>query len=142
MDITNVLMIVLYVLAGLAILTILVVVHEGGHFLIGKKLGFGIVEFGVGFGPKLFSKVRKGIRYSLRAFPVGGFVQFVGEDDNDSDPKAFNNQPAWKRLLTIFAGPFMNVICVRLRIKRRGIPFQSSGIKTPCFHCRGRGLDP
>ena len=38
-------------------------------------------------------------------------MQFVGEDDNDSDPKAFNNQPAWKRLLTIFAGPFMNVIC-------------------------------
>ena len=110
MEITNILNIILYILAGLLMLTILVIIHEGGHFLVGKKLGIGVVEFSVGMGPKIFSRIKKGIRYSVRCLPIGGYVQFLGEDENDPDPKAFNNQSAWKRLLTLIAGPFMNLI--------------------------------
>lgn len=92
-------------------LTVLVVAHEFGHYIVGRSCGFGIEEFAVGFGPKLFSRVRGGIRYSVRALPLGGFVQFTGEDQEmASDPRAFNNRPIWQRFLTLLAGPGTNVV--------------------------------
>ena len=106
---------VLTIIAGLLLLTILVVAHEFGHYVVGKKCGIGIVEFAAGFGPKIISKVKNGIRYSLRALPLGGFVQFVGEDDEiPNDPKAFHNRPIWQRFLTILAGPVMNILVALL----------------------------
>jgi len=99
------------IIAGLLVLTVLVLVHECGHFFVGKKCGILIEEFAVGFGPKLLSKVKNGIRYSVRAFPLGGFVQFYGEDqDVKNEPRAFNNRPIWQRLVTLLAGPLMNLV--------------------------------
>lgn len=99
------------ILGGLLLLTILVVAHEGGHFLVGRACNIRIEEFAVGFGPKLLSKVKNGIRYSIRALPLGGFVQFYGEDEEvEDEPRAFNNRPIWQRALTIVAGPVMNVL--------------------------------
>ncbi|MBQ9942281.1 MAG: site-2 protease family protein, partial [Christensenellaceae bacterium] len=109
MDILNT---IITVLAGLLMLTVLVVMHEYGHFSVGRACDIRIEEFGVGFGPKLFSRVKKGIRYSIRAFPLGGFVQFYGEDDEvdaKEEPRAFNNRPIWQRFLTILAGPLSNL---------------------------------
>lgn len=102
---------VLCIIGAIIILGIFVTCHEFGHYYVGKKSGIGIVEFAVGFGPKLWSKVKNGIRYSIRAIPLGGFTQFVGEDEEiPNDPRAFNNAPIWKRFLTILAGPVMNLI--------------------------------
>ena len=104
---------VLTVILGLFILTILVVAHETGHFLVGRACDIRINEFSVGFGPRLFSKEKKGIRYSVRALPVGGYVLFYGEDqevDATYEPRAFNNRPIWKRFVTLLAGPFMNIV--------------------------------
>ena len=123
------------IIGALIVLTILVVVHEGGHFLVGKWLGFRITEFAIGMGPKLLSKEKNGTVYSLRAFPIGGMCAFYGEDKDDEDLKkenaksdaeqssadneenaedlaegAWNNMPAWKRFLVAFAGPFMNIV--------------------------------
>ena len=128
--------IVISILGALIVLTILVVVHEGGHFLMGKWLGFRITEFAIGMGPKLFSKEKNGTVYSLRAFPIGGMCAFYGEDKDDEalkkeaaenagkqpshesgeDPAkgAWNNMPAWKRFLVAFAGPFMNIVLALL----------------------------
>lgn len=72
---------VLTILSGLLMLTLLVLVHEGGHFFVGKSCGIRIDEFAVGFGPKLLSREKDGIRYSVRALPLGGFVQFYGEEE-------------------------------------------------------------
>ncbi len=101
---------ILYILLALVMLGVIVVAHEFGHYLVGRLCGIGIVEFSVGFGPRLCGWERKGIKYSLRAIPLGGFCAFVGEDERNPDPHAMNNQPVWKRFLTVIAGPAMNFV--------------------------------
>ena len=101
---------ILYVFLALIMLGVIVTVHEFGHYLVGRLCGIGIVEFSVGFGPRLLGWERKGIRYSLRLIPLGGYCAFVGEDEVNEDPRAMNNQPVWKRFLTVLAGPAMNFV--------------------------------
>lgn len=100
----------LYILIAIIMLGFIVTAHEFGHYLVGRLCGIGIVEFSVGFGPKLFGWSRKGILYSLRAIPLGGYCSFVGEDGVSDNPAAMNNQPVWKRFLTVLSGPLMNFI--------------------------------
>ena len=100
----------LYILLAIVMLGVIVTVHEFGHYLVGRLCGIGIVEFSVGFGPRLLGWERKGIQYSLRAIPLGGYCAFVGEDERNDDPRAMNNQPVWKRFITVLAGPFMNFV--------------------------------
>ena len=100
----------LYILLAIVMLGVIVTVHEFGHYLVGRLCGIGIVEFSVGCGPRLFGWERKGIKYSLRAIPLGGYCAFLGEDERNDDPRAMNNQPVWKRFLTVLAGPFMNFV--------------------------------
>lgn len=101
---------ILYIILALCILGFITVVHEFGHYIVGRLCGIGIVEFAVGFGPKLLSFTRKGIKYSLRLLPLGGFCAFVGEDGENPAPNAMNNMPVWKRFLTVASGPAMNFI--------------------------------
>lgn len=101
---------ILYVLLAIFMLGLIVTAHEFGHYIAGRLSGIGIIEFAVGFGPKLFGWERKGIKYSLRAIPLGGFCSFVGEDEQSDNPRAMNNQSVWKRILTVFAGPAMNFV--------------------------------
>ena len=101
---------VLYILLAILMLGVIVTAHEFGHYLVGRLCGIGIVEFSVGFGPRLFGWERKGIKYSLRCIPLGGYCMFVGEDEQNDDPRAMNNQPLWKRFLTVLAGPVMNFV--------------------------------
>lgn len=98
------------ILVAVIILGIMVLVHELGHFLTARRLGIKVREFGIGMGPKIKKWERGGILYSLRILPIGGFVNFYGEDEDIDDPEAFNRQKPWKRLLTIFAGPAANVL--------------------------------
>ena len=100
----------LYILLAIVMLGVIVTVHEFGHYIVGRLCGIGIVEFSVGFGPRLLGWERNGIKYSLRAIPLGGYCAFVGEDERNDDPRAMNNQPVWKRFLTVLAGPFMNFV--------------------------------
>lgn len=100
----------LYILLALVLLGIIVTFHEFGHYLVGRACGIGVIEFSVGMGPKLFGWERKGIKYSLRLLPLGGYCSFVGEDESSSDPRAMNNQPVWKRILTVLAGPAFNLL--------------------------------
>ena len=100
---------ILYILLAILVLDFIIVIHELGHYTVGRLCGLGIEEFSVGMGPAI-AQWGKTIKYSIRAIPIGGFVRFTGEDEESSDPKAFNNGPVWKRFLTIFAGPFMNFV--------------------------------
>ena len=101
---------IVYILIAIGILCFIVTAHELGHFLVGKACGIGVVEFSVGFGPKLLQWKGKETKYSLRAIPLGGYCQFVGEDEDNAAPNAMNNQPIWKRFLTVLAGPAMNFL--------------------------------
>jgi len=98
------------ILVAIVILGIIIMVHEFGHFIVGKASGIGVIEFAVGMGPKIWSFEKNGTKYSLRAIPLGGYCSFVGEDENNDDPRAMNNQPVWKRILTVAAGPALNFV--------------------------------
>ena len=95
---------------AILMLAFIIIVHELGHYTVGRLCGIGIEEFSVGFGPKLLQWERKGILYSLRLIIIGGYVRFTGEDEDSEDPRAFNNQKVWKRFLTVLAGPAMNFV--------------------------------
>lgn len=101
---------ILSLLGAVVMLGVLVVVHELGHYLMARALGIRVDEFSVGFGKAVFQKERKGILYSLRLVPLGGYCMFHGEDEKNSSPDDYNVQPAWKRLLTLLAGPAMNFL--------------------------------
>lgn len=95
----------------LVLLSVLVLVHELGHFFTARWIGAKVEEFGIGFPPRAASFVRKGIRYSLNWIPIGGFVKIKGESGEDrSDSDSFASKPIWKRFIVLFAGVFMNFI--------------------------------
>lgn len=101
-----------YVLLALCCLMFMVIVHEFGHYLAGKLLGFKINEFAIGFGPRIIKITNKknGEISSVRPFPLGGFCQFYGEDEENSGEGAFNAQKPWKRLIVLFSGAFFNLV--------------------------------
>lgn len=88
----------------------MVLIHEFGHYTIGRMLGFKITEFSIGFGKALFSrKNKRGELISLRIFPLGGYCAFAGEEDTDAqNPDSFTNQKPWKRILVFLAGVTFN----------------------------------
>lgn len=107
-------MIALYILLAIVVLLFMVLIHEFGHYVVGKLLKFKITEFSVGFGFPIFSKRSKktGEKFSFRIFPLGGYCSFYGEDDDGdaANPEAFNNQKPWKRILVFFAGVTFNFL--------------------------------
>lgn len=109
----------------LFVLTVVVFVHEMGHYLVGRWCGIGVNAFSIGFGPELIGfNDRHGTRWKLSAIPLGGYVKFVGDMNATSTPDqgtmdalsaeqrkiAFHTQPVWKRALTVFAGPAFNFL--------------------------------
>ncbi|MBE7084139.1 MAG: hypothetical protein E7373_06045 [Clostridiales bacterium] len=106
-----------YIALAVLVLLVMITVHELGHYLSGKILGFGIEEFAIGFGPKLFSKKKKdGEIFSVRLLPIGGFCAFKGEDADSDDPTAFNNKKPWQRIIVLISGAFMNYVLALLII--------------------------
>ena len=98
------------IIEALLLLSVLVMIHELGHYTAGRLLGFTILEYAIGMGPKIVGFKKKGIEYNLRALPLGGMCRFYGEDDGVKDERCFNAQKAWKLFLVILAGPVMNFV--------------------------------
>ncbi|MFA6154325.1 RIP metalloprotease RseP [Mesorhizobium sp.] len=110
----------------LFVLTVVVFVHEMGHYLVGRWCGIGVRAFSIGFGPELLGfNDRHGTRWKLCAIPLGGYVKFVGDmNATSSQPTseeletlteeerkvAFHTQPIWKRAATVVAGPLFNFL--------------------------------
>lgn len=103
------------VIQAILVLLFMVTIHEFGHYMAGKKLGFKINEFAIGFGPAIFKrKMKGGEDFSLRIFPLGGFCAFEGEDEESSSDKSFEKQKPWKRIIVLVAGAFMNFVVTLL----------------------------
>ena len=103
------------ILIFLLMFCVLVISHEFGHYIIGKRNGIHAREFFIGVGPKLFSWDRDGTEFSLRVLPFGGACVFEGmdslEEENGTVPEdAFPNAPVWARFATLLAGPLFNII--------------------------------
>lgn len=107
----------LYILLAVLVLLVMITIHEFGHFITGKIFGFGIEEFSIGFGPKIFGKTKKnGEKFSIRVIPLGGFCAFKGEDADDEEPSAFNNKKPWQRIIVLVSGAFMNYVLALVAI--------------------------
>lgn len=106
----NVLTTVLLIIIAILLFELIIFFHEGGHFLTAKLSGIKVNEFALGMGPKLFSFRIKETKYSLRLFPIGGYCAMEGEDEDSSNPRAFNNAKIYKRMIVIIAGALMNII--------------------------------
>ena len=102
---------VLYIIVAIFIFGLLILIHELGHYLAARIFKVTIKEFSIGMGPRLISYTSKktNIAYSLRIFPIGGFVSMVGEDEDTEDPNALNKKKPWKRLIIMAAGAVMNI---------------------------------
>jgi regulator of sigma E protease len=115
------------VAAFIGILVVLVLVHELGHFIVAKRAGITVEEFGIGFPPRISSVMYRGTRYSLNWIPLGGFVKMLGEDGDveirrlretglsedeveQAMAGAFNRRPVWVRVGVLLAGVVMNFV--------------------------------
>lgn len=101
----------------LLVIGILTFIHELGHFIAAKAVGAKVIEFALGFGPKLFSKRFGETIYSLRALPFGGYVKILGDGDpvEGGDAKVdskrdLSKRPKWQQIIVMFAGVTMNII--------------------------------
>jgi len=99
------------ILAPIFVFAVIVLVHEGGHFIFAKLTGMKVEEFSVGFGPKIASTTKGDTMYSLRCIPLGGYNKITGMNHGESDdPRAFCERPVWARLVVIAAGSVFNVL--------------------------------
>lgn len=123
----TILSLILKILMALLLLSVLITIHEFGHFIVAKLTGVRVNEFAIGMGPRLVKWGKGETVYSLRAFPVGGFCAMEGEDEGAPTPAAvgggdaavvpaadasrsFANKKVWQRLLIVSAGAIMNLL--------------------------------
>lgn len=134
-------MILITILAFIIILSVLVLIHELGHFLVAKKLGIKVEEFGYGFPPRMFGIKRGETLYSVNWLPVGGFVKLYGEDDAGGGSlskkkglptkdlkRAFYARPVWQRFSVVIAGVVMNFLLAIILIS---FLFGTQGVALP-----------
>jgi regulator of sigma E protease len=121
------------IIISILIFSLIIIVHELGHFLLAKKNGIFVTEFSVGMGPRIITILKNGnvyhpkfcmthnefeaalvernfTMYSCKLFPIGGSCIMLGEDDVVEDERAFNRKGVWARISVIFAGPFFNFL--------------------------------
>lgn len=102
------------------VLFVLILVHEWGHFIVAKKTGMRVDEFGIGFPPKVFGIKKGETEYTFNAIPIGGFVKIWGENYEDKgdateeekrdSKRAFTARPKWAQALVLVAGVTMNIL--------------------------------
>src|SRR5713226_1575893 len=97
-------------IATVAVIGSLVIIHELGHFTTARLFDIQIDEFGIGFPPQLFAFRRGETEYTINAIPLGGFVRMLGENGDSYAPRSFGAKPAWQRCIILSAGAFMNLL--------------------------------
>lgn len=97
------------IVASLLLLSLMLLVHEGGHFLAAKRAGVRVEEFGFGIPPRIWSRRRGETEYSINALPIGAFVRMTGEED-PTDPRSLARAPKRWRLAILAAGPAANFL--------------------------------
>lgn len=100
----------LKIILALVIFSLIIVIHEMGHFLLAKKNGICVTEFSVGMGPRIVSFTKGETRYSLKILPFGGSCMMLGEDGASDDERSFGKKSVWARISVVVAGPIFNFI--------------------------------
>jgi regulator of sigma E protease len=147
-----------YVVPFLLILTVVVFVHEFGHYWVARRNGVRVEVFSVGFGPELIGRFdRHGTRWKFSAIPLGGYVKMLGDADASSstvdlrasrDPESFPAKSVWQRMAIVFAGPAANfvfaIVVLALLFALSGRPFTPAevGQVQPDSPALAAGLTP
>ena len=98
------------IVIAVVIFSLIITIHEFGHFIAAKSNGVKVNEFAIGMGPALFKKKKGETLYALRVFPIGGYCAMEGEDTESSDGRAFCQKAVWRRMIIVVAGVCMNLI--------------------------------
>jgi len=122
-------------IAFLAVLGLLVLVHEWGHYIVAKLVGMRVDEFSIGFPPRIFQFKRGETNFVIGALPLGGYVKIHGEGDESdaSDPRSFSSRPVWARIAVLLAGVTMNIVLAVVLLAAaftQGFPSLSQDLST------------
>lgn len=98
------------ILLVIIIFSFLVIAHEWGHFIVARRNGVKVEEFGVGFPPRMFGRKKGGTIYSVNWLPLGGFVRLKGEDGEAKGRDSFANKGYWQKVKIVMAGVAMNLL--------------------------------
>ncbi len=100
------------IIVAILVFSIIIIIHELGHFLLAKKNGIGVIEFSIGLGPTIWGITKGETKYSIKLLPFGGMCQMVGEDSEQDSiaENAFYSKGVWQRFSVVFAGPFFNFL--------------------------------
>ena len=115
----------IYILAFLFVLSVLVFVHELGHFLAARRIGVRVLTFSLGFGPKLLKMQRGDTEYCISAIPLGGYVKMAGENADEprsGAPDEFLSKTKWERFQVLIMGPVMNIALAVIVLAGRAGP--------------------
>ncbi|MGD8394661.1 MAG: RIP metalloprotease RseP [Candidatus Eiseniibacteriota bacterium] len=143
--------ILIQIAIGLFFLSVLVVFHELGHFLVARGFGVRVDRFSVGFGKSLVQWRRGPTTWSIAAVPLGGYVRMAGEHPDDEGlsgaPDEFLSKPWWQRLLIVVAGPAANLVFATIAFCLIGVvgidvPLQDALIETVGPPARAAGFRP
>ncbi len=115
------------------VLSVLIIVHEWGHFITAKRLGIEVERFALGFGPTLFSKTYNRTTYLINAIPLGGYVKMAGDERSEckGEPGEFYSKSIGHRSLVVLNGPVVNFVLAYISfilVFMIGYPGQSSVI--------------
>jgi len=118
------------ILVSVLVLSLLIFIHELGHFTAARFFGVHVEVFSIGFGKKLYSKMIGRTQWSISAIPLGGYVKMKGQDDADptlksNDNDSYNTKKPWQRIVILAAGPFANFLLafiLYLAIAFGGVP--------------------
>lgn len=104
----------MYWIGAIIAISVLIIVHEAGHYLVARLCNMRVERFSLGFGPAVLGWQRGETLFQIAPIPFGGFVEIAGmnvaEDVEPGDERAYPNKPAWQRFITIFAGPATNYL--------------------------------
>ncbi len=98
------------IVLSVIVFSVLVLIHEFGHFLLAKKNGIGVTEFSLGMGPRIVSFDKGGTKYSWKLIPFGGSCMMVGEDEESGAENSFGSKSVWARMAVVVAGPMFNFL--------------------------------
>ncbi len=100
----------LTLIASILVFSAIVLVHEFGHYKAAKSVGIKVYEFAIGMGPTVLKREKNGTVYSIRAIPIGGFVQMEGEEEDVKTSTSYSTKSVWQRFKVVAAGPVMNFV--------------------------------
>ncbi len=98
------------IISAILIFSVIIFVHEFGHFITAKAFKVDVLEFAIGMGPAIFKKQGKNTLYTIRAIPMGGFCKMEGEDEDTQTEGCFSTKKPLPKIIILAAGAFMNVL--------------------------------